>query len=86
MGYFANGTEGDMFEAKWCNRCVHEDNEKGCPVMTSHVFFSYEECNSKSNAKVMLDMLIPRDGPWNAQCSMFHERAVPPSSTPTETK
>lgn len=74
MGYFANGTEGDCFEAKWCNRCVHEDNEKGCPVMLAHILFSYEECNSKSNAKVMLDMLIPRDGPWNAQCAMFQLR------------
>lgn len=74
MGYFANGTEGDMFEAQWCNRCVHEDDEKGCPVFLAHILYAYEECNSKSNAKVMLDMLIPRKRASNAQCAMFHER------------
>ncbi len=84
MGYFSNGTEGDMFEAKWCARCVHGDNhrgdDKGCPVMLTHVLFSYEECNSDSNAKRMLDILIPREGAWNEQCAMFHPARKAPDS------
>lgn len=75
MGYFSNGTEGDMFEATYCNKCVHEDDEKGCPVMLAHILYSYDLCNeTKHPGKVMLDMLIPRDGPWNKQCAMFHEK------------
>lgn len=79
MGYFSNGTEGDMFEARYCNRCVHEDDEKGCPVMLAHVLYSYELCNEKEHpGKVMLDMLIPREREpgycGNAQCAMFYER------------
>jgi hypothetical protein len=75
MGYFPNGTAGDMYEAKWCARCVHheDDPEKpGCPVMLAHVLYAYEECNSQSNAKHILDELIPidEDG-WNKQCAMF---------------
>lgn len=74
MGYFSNGTEGDMYEAKYCANCVHgeSDPEKPvCPVMLAHLFYAYEECNSKSNAKHILDTLIPIDGAFNAQCSMF---------------
>lgn len=76
MGYFSNGTEGDMFEAQYCARCVH-NTDKGCPVMLTHLLFSYEECNSDSNAKRMLDILIPREGAWNEQCAMFHEGKPP---------
>lgn len=79
MGYFSNGTEGDMYEAKYCNRCRHEDDEKGCPVMLLHVIWNYEVCNPKTDEhKAMhdvLEMLIPRgkDG-FNDQCSMFIAR------------
>lgn len=32
MGYFANGTEGDMYEEQYCDRCVHQNAEVGCPT------------------------------------------------------
>lgn len=70
MGYFSNGTEADMWEADNCAGCVHADEDKGCPVMLAHILFAYDECNSKSNAKVMLDMLIPREGIFNGPCAM----------------
>ncbi len=72
MGYFSNGSSGDWYEAKYCARCVHNDEENGCPVMLAHVLYAYEECNSNSNAKHMLDLLIPvrKDG-FNGQCAMF---------------
>lgn len=70
MGYFSNGTEADYWEAKNCRGCAHNDEDKGCPVMLAHVLFSYEECNSESNAKTMLDMFIPREGAFNGTCAM----------------
>ncbi len=35
MGYFANGTEGDIYEARYCARCIHrgDPDGPGCPVM-----------------------------------------------------
>lgn len=89
MGYFANGTEGMIFEEAFCSRCVHSDIGEGkeigvdppCPIWMTHYLFAYEECNSESNAKVMLDMLIKPvmvetpDGiglPSN-ECTMFVE-------------
>jgi hypothetical protein len=72
MGYFANGTEGDMFEASQCAKCVHDNDETGCPVMLAHVLYSYVLCNEKEHpGKVILDMLIPRKGAYNEDCAMF---------------
>ena len=68
MGYFPNGSAGDYFERTHCNKCAHENEEKGCPVMLAHVLYSYELCNEKKHpGKVILDMLIP-DG--EASCAM----------------
>ncbi len=69
MGYFSNGTEGEMFEDAWCSRCVHSDIDRPgkeygdkdnppCPVWMAHLLWSYELCNSKDAGKEILDMLI----------------------------
>lgn len=72
MGYFSNGTEGDMYEEEYCNHCVHEDEEKGCAVMLAHLIHNYKECNKKDS---ILHMLIPRDAQgFNEKCRMFIER------------
>lgn len=71
MGYFANGTEGEIYEAKYCNRCIHNDyDERLCAVWIAHIRYSYSECN---NPKSILSVLIPSspDGPGNGQCKMF---------------
>ena len=76
MGYFSNGTEGLMYEERYCARCVH-DNKGTCPVLVAHLLFAYELCNEKVHpGKVMLDMLIPlsKDGCGNEQCVMFVEK------------
>jgi hypothetical protein len=68
MGYFSNGTEGEMFEDAWCSRCVHSDisgdREIGvdppCPVWMAHTLYAYDLCNEEEHpGKVILDMLIP---------------------------
>ena len=72
MGYFPNGTSADMYEREYCSRCVHEDDDKGCPVMTAHLTYNYAQCNDKDS---ILHILIPRDKDgWNEQCRMFIER------------
>jgi hypothetical protein len=90
MGYFANGTEGAIFEEAVCLRCVHSDLGPGqelgvdppCPVWMAHTLFAYELCNSKGKAKEILDLLIPirtvkaSDGidVLVNECAMFHPR------------
>ena len=75
MGYFPNGTAGDMYQAEYCHRCVHwpeDPADGGCSVWFLHMIHNYDECN---NSESMLHTLIPRreDG-WNAKCTMFWKR------------
>ena len=78
MGYFSNGTEGDIYEAEYCDNCVHQngaDGESPCVIWTAHLLLNYEECNNKDS---ILHMLIPRskDGPWNERCQMFWRKSA----------
>lgn len=70
MGYFSNGAEGDMYEAKYCERCIHvQDYEKGCPIFGLHYLY-----NGEKDKTTLLDMLIPRsEEGFNLQCRMFIE-------------
>lgn len=65
MGYFSNGTEGEMYADEWCSKCIHE---KHCAVWDAHFLYNYRECNKKES---ILDVLIPRNGIWNSKCRMF---------------
>ena len=67
MGYFANSTEGDMYEDEFCSKCHHHGR---CAVMEAHYVHNYAECNKEDS---ILHMLIPRGsgGIHNARCKMF---------------
>ncbi|MDR6818453.1 hypothetical protein J2X76_003630 [Neorhizobium sp. 2083] len=70
MAYFSNGTEGMMYEEKFCDRCLHQE---GCPVWDAHLLYSYRDCNDEGS---ILHMLIPRDGAGNARCRMFVDKGL----------
>jgi hypothetical protein len=87
MAYFSNGTEGMMYQERYCSKCRNYING-GCAIWDAHLFYAYEECNNdgrtsrdgertypKTNAKSILDMLIPIDKETHfaAKCSMFLE-------------
>lgn len=73
MGYFSNGTEGDLYESEYCSRCIHSQKEGGCAVMLAHMLHNYKECNNEDS---ILHLLIPRDEKgFNKQCEMFTEMA-----------
>ena len=117
MGYFSNGTEGELYQRQWCDRCIHRDDyEAGtfCEVWSAHIFYqkavsaqrsheqavsaqrshelavsaqrSHElavsaqrshdgETDRKTDLERVLDLLIPRTGTTNEQCTMFVEVA-----------
>lgn len=77
MGYFSNGTEGEIYEANWCSHCIHSPEDvdhPGCAVWLLHLLHNYEECNKEDS---FLHILIPREGIGNGQCRMFVERPAP---------
>lgn len=66
MGYFANGTEGEIYEEKYCVHCIHCGK---CAVWDAHVLYNYDECNNEESP---LHILIPRDiDGYNEKCGMF---------------
>ena len=69
MGYFSNGTEGEMYYEEFCSRCIHNKNED-CPVWDAHLLYSYQDCNKPES---ILHMLIPRNGARNLPCRLFVE-------------
>ncbi|MDO8303919.1 MAG: hypothetical protein Q7T18_11825 [Sedimentisphaerales bacterium] len=73
MGYFSNGTEGAIYEAKYCERCL---NYRGgmCPILMLHSVWNYEAIGQNVGGgikQIALDMFIPRHGIENKQCAMF---------------
>lgn len=79
MGYFSNGTEGEMYEAAYCRRCRHYGpvDGPGCTVWLLHLLHNYGQ---EGAVKEMLTALIPRtaDGIGNQQCRMFLAKPQPP--------
>lgn len=73
MAYFSNGTEGMIWEQKWCSRCVHQDpsDGDGCPILTLHVVFNGDE----GDVRTALDMLIPNGNRGPGKCALFFEKA-----------
>ena len=68
MGYFSNGTEGMIFQDRYCSRCVHDVNND-CPIWLMHLLWSSEqfpEYEKTPEAKTLaetkraaLDLLMP---------------------------
>lgn len=72
MGYFANGTEAEFYEAQWCDLCIHS-LDGACPIMSLHQDYQDERQNNEAVANI-LDKLIPVDEhKHNAACAMFAE-------------
>ena len=82
MGYFSNGSQGEIFREEWCHRCeawgrdvrAVESDTAGCAIMDVHFFYAY---GAEGDAKKILDMLITR-GEDGQQCQMFSEREGAP--------
>ena len=77
MGYFSNGTMGEMYELRYCEKCIHygtPEDGKGCPVWFLNMMWNYSQFNDQQQA-MALGLFIPRakDPEWNKQCAMFFE-------------
>lgn len=76
MGYFSNGSEGQEYQEHYCERCLHDNFDKGiyCPIWNLHLLDNYKECNNEHS---YLHELIPREKPTgNGRCKMFVDRGL----------
>lgn len=80
MGYFSNGTEGELYQSQYCDRCLYDNPAKGiyCPIWNLHMLDNYKECNKPES---YLHALIPRSKTDhdNERCRMFVDRNAIPS-------
>ncbi len=68
MGYFKQPSETIAYEKKYCRRCYHGQEGRGCAVMTAHLSagFAHEDPGSA------LHLLIPVGARGqNLRCRMF---------------
>lgn len=77
MGHFSNGTDGEMYQEKYCFRCVHWSDEFGCPV-----WFVHELHVGEADWKPTLDKLIPMEGLFSGKCYTFRDRAADGTGEP----
>jgi len=78
MAYFSSGTEGMDYEARFCDKCVHQPQESDhsmCPIWDVHMLQNYEQ-QKNEGIRLILSALIPRsaDGLTNERCSFFQTR------------
>ncbi len=86
MGYFSNGTEGEMYQEQYCVRCLHYGpvDGPGCPVFGIHLAYNYDQHDDKK-LKAVLDSLIPRrPDSFNDQCRMFFPNPAFVEPLPTD--
>ena len=89
MAYFSNGTEGAIYQDRYCCNCVNyrdlnDGRGYGCPIWDAHLMFLDLK---KPDACAVLDHLIPRekDPPgFAAQCSMFLEASTVAKEQPDD--
>jgi hypothetical protein len=83
VGYFSNGSEGQGYMEHYCYKCVNwRDNgsgSEGCPIIDLHLLWNYEAIGKGSDGvkSTALNHFIPREGPYNGECTMFQLPPVP---------
>lgn len=75
MAYFANGSEGEPFDAQ-CGRCKY--GEAPCPIAALQTEYNYDQ-NKPGNemARKILDTLVMDDGTCTVFALMEKDLALP---------
>jgi len=68
MAYFANGTEGQHYQNRWCEKCVHFNRVYGCPMLSAHMDFPAEGIYRPSS---VLHCVIPMKGVQPQKCAYW---------------
>jgi hypothetical protein len=57
-----------IYQEHFCEKCVHWNEEHGCPCWNAHEVWNYDECNNEAS---VLHRMIPLDGTENGQCIFY---------------
>ena len=65
MAYFANGTEGEIFDQQ-CGKCKY--GAKACSIAYVQIHYNYDACNNKIASEI-LNALVNENG----TCTMWKQ-------------
>lgn len=68
MAYFANGTEGMVFDEE-CTQCIFGD--KPCPIYYVQSTYNYDACNIPVARKILADLVSENTAPDGGRCQML---------------
>ena len=73
MAYFPNGSTGDDYMQRYCERCAHGVDNQPCPVLSLHMEWNYEAVGKDAGPvkKHALETLWPTKDGFPGQCRMF---------------
>lgn len=81
MGYFSNGTEGMLYEERYCSNCLHYgDDGANCPILMIHSFhngvgIAPDATEDDKRVASILNAFIPRGTTFNEKCAMHTPEA-----------
>lgn len=75
MTYFSNGSEGDGYIERYCEKCLNygEEEDPQCPILAVHLMFNYDQLEKgQEKLRECLSALIPTDDKgFGGECRMF---------------
>ena len=82
MGYFSNGTEGELFEYYYCYRCIHTDfhnvgEAPPCPIWMLHMNWNYEQFKDDTKKTALNYFIVKADDghpQLGQKCLMFSRK------------
>ena len=71
MAYFANGTAGMDYQARYCDKCANADDNGMCAIWDAHLIYSY---GAEGEMENILNLLIPeKENGFADQCNLFRK-------------
>jgi hypothetical protein len=89
MGHFSNGTEGLLYQEKYCFQCRYwddDENREGVGNMGCPVWFLHELHVGEPDWQPTLDKLIPMVDGWSGECYTFCPREAPHAKRPVHSQ
>jgi hypothetical protein len=73
MAYFANGSEGEVFEQQ-CENCRY--GQKPCPIANVQILYNYDAANNEVATEI-LNSLVSQDGKCSMLNTFYNDFAIP---------
>lgn len=71
--YFANGSEGDYWYERCCQKCVHDGGDDSCPIRYVHYIYNYDQAKDTLESRA-IKLILNTLWPEGQDCSLFCDK------------